>query len=302
MSCFNDEKYLRLRGLLSNKEITEDMLCPRCGYNLRGLKMSGRCPECGEPISLKLRGDEFMLSPGPTLSRLHLGAWLIVGAWLGLFLIPLISFFARTPIDVTLSAQLAGALAGVSGTFLICSPLPGDEDRVRSWKSMTPWTISAAVLGLILTATYAARVKMLPTDFNGTAIMSDGVVFLRTFMSIVWLGGMVLTSMVAMQLANKAQDQVLVDHFRRVLIGIGCFGLFGIIFQYVAVFIVGGNLPTICLGGYFIVLFLLAIMFYYGWSMWLLRRLMYWTMKYQVFDESKSQRLRSEIEELNDTS
>jgi len=96
--------------------------------------------------------------------------------------------------------------------------------------------------------------------------MSDDVVVLRMFMSIVWLGGMVLTSMVAMQLANKAQDQVLADHFRRVLIGIGCFGLFGIIFQYVAVFIVGGNLPTICLGGYFIVLFLLAIMFYYGWS------------------------------------
>lgn len=29
-----------------------DAACPRCGYNLRGLK-GERCPECGEPVSLE---------------------------------------------------------------------------------------------------------------------------------------------------------------------------------------------------------------------------------------------------------
>ena len=31
--------------------IEEDRPCESCGYNLRGLPLSGRCPECGETIS-----------------------------------------------------------------------------------------------------------------------------------------------------------------------------------------------------------------------------------------------------------
>jgi hypothetical protein len=29
--------------------IEDDVVCPACGYNLRGLRMDGRCPECGRP-------------------------------------------------------------------------------------------------------------------------------------------------------------------------------------------------------------------------------------------------------------
>ena len=29
--------------------IENDVSCPACGYNLRGLRMDGRCPECGRP-------------------------------------------------------------------------------------------------------------------------------------------------------------------------------------------------------------------------------------------------------------
>jgi len=32
------------------REIAHDAHCHRCGYNLRGLKPSGRCPECGAPV------------------------------------------------------------------------------------------------------------------------------------------------------------------------------------------------------------------------------------------------------------
>ena len=30
-----------------------DVQCPRCGYNLRGIT-SGRCPECGDPLELRV--------------------------------------------------------------------------------------------------------------------------------------------------------------------------------------------------------------------------------------------------------
>lgn len=36
-------------------EISIDLNCIGCGYNLRGLSADGRCPECGEPVETTLR-------------------------------------------------------------------------------------------------------------------------------------------------------------------------------------------------------------------------------------------------------
>lgn len=37
--------------------IENDLLCGRCGYNLRTLKLDGKCPECGVPVARTFRGD-----------------------------------------------------------------------------------------------------------------------------------------------------------------------------------------------------------------------------------------------------
>lgn len=37
--------------------IAHDHQCKRCGYNLRTLREDGRCPECGTPVGLSIRGD-----------------------------------------------------------------------------------------------------------------------------------------------------------------------------------------------------------------------------------------------------
>jgi hypothetical protein len=45
-------------GLFDERgEIVVDHECKRCGYNLRGLREDGRCPECGTPIGLSTTGD-----------------------------------------------------------------------------------------------------------------------------------------------------------------------------------------------------------------------------------------------------
>jgi len=45
-------------GLFDERgEIVVDHECKKCGYNLRGLREDGRCPECGTPIGLSTTGD-----------------------------------------------------------------------------------------------------------------------------------------------------------------------------------------------------------------------------------------------------
>ncbi len=35
-------------------ELRRDVACSACGYNLRGLAVQGRCPECGQEVSVSL--------------------------------------------------------------------------------------------------------------------------------------------------------------------------------------------------------------------------------------------------------
>lgn len=55
MSGFFSTKYLRYREMTGAEAppLDRDVHCPACGYNLRGLRAGGRCPECGLSIDPK---------------------------------------------------------------------------------------------------------------------------------------------------------------------------------------------------------------------------------------------------------
>ncbi len=52
MSRFFSPKYLAYRKALTGGPVDRDKPCPSCGYNLRGLRYGGACPECGTAIAL----------------------------------------------------------------------------------------------------------------------------------------------------------------------------------------------------------------------------------------------------------
>lgn len=52
-------------------------LCGRCGYNLIGLPMSGKCPECGTPVEDSLRGFLLRFTSVEYRGRLALGSDLV---------------------------------------------------------------------------------------------------------------------------------------------------------------------------------------------------------------------------------
>ena len=72
MSGFLSSKYLKYRNEIYRRPIDKDLLCPTCGYNVRGLNYGRACPECGTPI--EPAGDDDILLTGGA-SRRH--AWRI---------------------------------------------------------------------------------------------------------------------------------------------------------------------------------------------------------------------------------
>jgi hypothetical protein len=56
-----------------DESISEDVNCISCGYNLRGLRRDGHCPECNAPITHSIRGDALRYADPAWLKKLQTG-------------------------------------------------------------------------------------------------------------------------------------------------------------------------------------------------------------------------------------
>lgn len=63
--------------------VESDLTCTRCGYNLRGLEITGKCPECGWAVESSLRGGLLRFAGPEYLSSLISGAFIIILANIG---------------------------------------------------------------------------------------------------------------------------------------------------------------------------------------------------------------------------
>ena len=85
-------------------------LCRGCGYDLAGLSVSGKCPECGRPVVDSLRGDLLAFAGPEYVETLHRGVGLILAS---------ILFVVATMIGgfVILGVISAAGPAGAMGTL-----------------------------------------------------------------------------------------------------------------------------------------------------------------------------------------
>jgi hypothetical protein len=144
----------RSQRLLAEYLADRDLACPNCAYNLRGLT-TDRCPECGEPLRLELRGTER-----------RMGAYLVLlsGCCVGLgggllFTIALLSY--NGPGD-WLRQPGPAALAGLA---LVCGcALPfvvRSRGRFQRCAARTRWFLCGSMWALVVALSTAAILFLL---------------------------------------------------------------------------------------------------------------------------------------------
>ena len=165
--------------------LAEDVACRHCGYNLRGLELAGRCPECEMAIEKTLHAFLLHFCDPVWLGRLRSGlmllivtifAGLAVGIIFGISLILLIGGTGETSLPVVTAFLLL--FAGIGAMQLIAywritSPEPSplhEEDPLSARR--------IARVGLILSAARGLLAFALDPDMYsmGTMEMADAPV------------------------------------------------------------------------------------------------------------------------------
>ncbi len=216
--------------------IAEDRLCPGCEYNLRGLRVGDRCPECGVPISgVRPRGtdDKILSVPMSYLQGLSASATgLMLSGPLLLVCITLLVFLWHHAEAVIIAAflLLAGAVWAIS-SYLLCKPrilakVPEDAARQTSFILRTGargtqalWPAGAAMLLQGLHAFHQSAKAFLPTSV-GTQIF----VLLGCLLLCIAIVGSGLLCVWMASLADWAKDHDLAGKLRGAGLGVSLAG------------------------------------------------------------------------------
>jgi len=195
--------------------IAIDRECDHCGYNLKGLPMGSKCPECGTPVrrlSSKTSGTIMDEAPTRFVKKLRLGFLLSSSA----IILQIMSAFM--PNMMELSVDLFASFLWVGGVFFITLPRPNrgniradkvlDNDKFR----MTVRALNIAWIGDALVT--AAIVSLQSTPSGGSALMLGLLGTLGAVVSIAAWICMIPTSVYLAELAYWTANNNLADRLR----------------------------------------------------------------------------------------
>jgi len=160
----------------SSGTIDTDVVCRRCGYNLRGLRPSGRCPECGTPIGLSVSGDLLRFADPSWVETLALGIRYILWGLAASFFFSIAGGIVTRFVNPLFGQLLhtAGSLLAFYGAYLLTEPDPSGigEDRYVSARRIIRIALLLGVLSTLLLLPAQARVVTGTTALVLTVVAS----------------------------------------------------------------------------------------------------------------------------------
>ena len=228
-------------GSLGPGIVTGDRLCGRCGYNLRGLRMEGACPECGASVHSTVKGNLLETASGRYLRTVDRGltvtVWsvaAITAIWtIGLFValyLGIVSAFAGDPSDqVLLRAwlKLCGSfpLAALAvGCWMFSSAdVAGGRNDAPVLRVVLRTSAIAATAGSLLTAivTFQLPAPLIDLLDQATSPAPSGLVVVAVLAEAAgllgWAGLFFSSVLYVRWLSRRVPDEESIDRARRYL-------------------------------------------------------------------------------------
>jgi hypothetical protein len=198
--------------------VVADLTCRKCRYNLRGLNLEGRCPECGTPVGFSARGDFLRYSEPTWVATLRTGVqcelWSIVVLIAGGILggVAGAAVGSRMP---ALVVQLGGNVLALVGAWLLTTPDPSGlgEDRYGTSRKVIRVTLIVGVVGQVVQ--FAQQTTVQPPTVRLVLDLIGGIA------RLVGLVGTFATLNYLSKLALRVPDQSLADRARVLMFGVG---------------------------------------------------------------------------------
>lgn len=216
--------------------VIADLPCRKCSYNVRGLPVASRCPECGAPVGVSVNGDLLRYSEPQWLQNLSKGAafafWgvlvsmvaTIVGGIIAQVTVPLMA-----PI-----ATMVGGLVYLYGAWLLTEPDPsglGEDQYGRARQIIR----IALIAGLVGAGVEAINATLAPEP---TLRIALGIVSVAV--GLVGVAGQFATLRYLQRLALRIPDDRLSARAKLVFWGYGL--------SLAAMIVVGGVMMLVIAG------------------------------------------------------
>jgi len=260
-------------------------LCPKCGYDLRGIERGKPCPECGR-LTLRLGnaagGADF---DSAYLRRVIRGVRLLMVGWLLTLPPPFVSIVVYIP-DADLRLLLViGLILSAWGVWLVT-----DESALAKAAGLSKSIRSTVARIAIITAAAGALIAFFYAISNRTLSFPMSWLSLSFFSLLV---AHTAICVICQALADQMQDEPLGRRFWTVAWIIPLTGVIGVPFFVV---VIGGRIMLICLVGLIIPILFLGSEVALVLFLFTLQSRFAWAIRYQYHEEARNERYRREME------
>lgn len=229
-------------NLDANGMVADDISCRHCGYNLKSLSPTGRCPECGTAVGRSLRGDLLQYSDPQWVDKLASGMnWIVASIIVGFF-------------SGIILAIVGGILGGFGNAVVLFAAVPaiqlglGAIGLVGYWKVTTPDPAklegeNVATARKIVRVSQVTTYALAPITQMMTAVAFWLSHVLTAISGIVGVVGMFAIFIYARTLALRIPDEKMARHCRIVMWGLAVLTTVSVIIGTFAAFTIPGMVP-----------------------------------------------------------